>query len=73
MVISCRTAVLQKNSQYLLLNILINARRDTFQFVRNENKKINTQESKERRFVEKVKKKRVSSSNIYKVVFAFLF
>ena len=35
--------------------------------------KINTQESKERRFVEKVKKKRVSSSNIYKVVFAFLF
>ena len=35
--------------------------------------KINTQESKERRFVEKVKKKMVSSSNIYKVVFAFLF
>ena len=35
--------------------------------------KINTQESKERRFVEKVKKKGVSSSNIYKVVFAFLF
>ena len=33
----CRTAVLQNNSQCLLVNILINATRDIFQFVRNEN------------------------------------
>ena len=39
LVISCQTAVLQNNSQCLLLNILINATRDIFPFVRNENTK----------------------------------
>ena len=54
----CRRAVLQNNSQCLLLNILINARRDILQFVRrNKNKKMNTQESKERKFEEKVGEK----------------
>ena len=54
----CRRAVLQNNSQCLLLNILINATRDILQFVRrNKNKKMNTQESKERKFEEKVGEK----------------
>ena len=39
LVIFCRTAILQNNSQCLLLNILTNATRDIFQFVRNENTK----------------------------------
>ena len=33
MVISCRTAVLQNNSQWLFLDILKNATRSIFQFV----------------------------------------
>ena len=54
----CRRVVLQNNSQCLLLNILINATRDILQFVRrNKNKKMNTQESKERKFEEKVGEK----------------
>ena len=39
LVMYCRTAVLQNNSQCLLLIILINATRDIFQFVRNQNTK----------------------------------
>ena len=35
--------------------ILINAAKDIFHFVRNENTKINMQESKERKFEEKEK------------------
>ena len=58
MVISYWTAVLQKNSQCLLLNILINATRDISEFFRNEyTKKMNTLESKERKFGEKVREK----------------
>ena len=45
---------------------------DIFQFVRNENTETDPEESKERRFEEKVRE-RVSSSNILIVVFTFLF
>ena len=55
MVISCRTATLKNNSQCLLLNILINATWDIFQ--KCEIKK---------KIWKKSKKKKVSSSNIYK-------
>ena len=41
----------------MILNILINATIDIFQFVRNENAKMNTQERKERKFEEKVREK----------------
>ena len=37
--------------------ILINAAKDIFHFVRNENTKINMQESKERKFQEKVRER----------------
>ena len=52
---SCRTAVLQNNSQCLFLNILINATGDIL--YRNETQNVNTQESKERRFEEKAREK----------------
>ena len=38
-VIYCQAAVLRNNSQCLLLNKLINAKGDIFQFVENENTK----------------------------------
>ena len=56
--ISCQTAVLQNNSQCLLLNKVTNATRDIVQFVvGNTNKKMNKQESKERKFEEQVREK----------------
>ena len=56
LVIFCRTAFLQNNSQWLLLDILINATRD---IIRLSN-------------VRKSKRKRMSSFNIYIDAFAFL-
>ena len=71
LVISCRTAISQNNSQCLFLDVLTDVARDIFQFLRrNKKEKTNTQESKERKFEEKVKG--VSSFNIYIVAFAFL-
>ena len=71
LVISCHTAISQNNSQCLFLDVLTDVARDIFQFLRrNKKEKMNTQESKERKFEEKVKG--VSSFNIYIVAFAFL-
>ena len=53
MVISRQTAVLQKNSQCLLPNILINGHNIFFSLSRPSKKK-NTQKSKERKFDETV-------------------
>ena len=70
MVISCWKAVLQNNSRCLLLNILINATRYIFQFVRNEDTK--NEHKRTRRNQKKIwiksKRRRVSSSNIYRCI-----
>ena len=66
LVIFCLTATLQNNSLCLFPNILINAtpgiilfvKRDIILFARrNKNKKMNTQESKERKFEEESREK----------------
>ena len=69
LVISCRTALLQNYSQYLLLNVVINATRDIFE----NTKKITRTESNEKKIGKKSKRKRVSSSIIYIVLFANVF
>ena len=47
---SCRRTILENYPQCLLLNKLINAAREIFQFLRNENTKNEHAESKERKF-----------------------
>ena len=73
LVTSCRKSVSQNNPQCLLLNIPINSTRDIFGLPGMKTQNMDTQESKEIKFKEKVRKKRVSSSNIYIAVCAFLF
>ena len=66
----CQTATLQNNSQCLLLNIIINATRDIFQFLRRN--KITKNEHagiKRKRNWRKSKTKRVSSFSIDIVVY----
>ena len=55
LVISYRTAVLQNSTH--CLNILMNAARDIFQFVRNENIKNEPAGIKRKKFEEKVREK----------------
>ena len=65
LVLSCRAAVWQNNSQCLLLKILINAKRDIFQFVRNENTKNEHVGIKRKKNWRKSKRNSAISSNIY--------
>ena len=57
LVTSCRTAVSQNNSQCLLLNILRNATRDIFQYVRKENIKNEHARTKRKKIWGKVSQK----------------
>ena len=49
------------------------ATRDIFQFVRNENTRNELAGIKRKKILRKIKRKRVSSFNIYIFVFEFLF
>ena len=57
LVTCCRTTVLQNNFQCLLLNIQINAPKDIFRFVRNENRKSEHTGIKRKKIWKKIKRK----------------
>ena len=73
LVVSWAIAVWHNDSLCVLLNILINATRDIFQFARqNKNTKNEHAQIKRKKIWRKSMRKRVSSFNVYIVVSAFL-